>query len=470
MPTSDLSLVSKSLKHLLQANIRRLGFPTAQVTLGYPEDRVGAQSTINLHLYHVAEDQFNRNLPGPGNDPNNVATTPMSLSLFYLLTAHDSTDATKAETEQQIMGYALKTLHDFAMINSKTKVIDQIGNITNVLQVGIDDGSTTLDIVLRPLTPEDALAYWASEQQQPVRLSAYYEVRLVQLAPERPQSFPFPVLTIGQWVGPKADPMLSASRSAMQFEHPASMAATLPDVIELSPARVFLDLPPIDPAFPDTNRFWLLGSGLATGIRRRLVVSNPTWRKDGVPGGEIRLEEAVQPAPPTSVWGVAFEDDRVDIRLSPSIGYMDASGTAKTLQLVPGTHHARVEIVLADATTGPSPREVIRRSNEVIFQVAPRIRDIAVVAPAINRRVRLRISQPPTFDLSDADLEVVLIVDGESYRRHNGTIASLADEEMVVGTDRVTFQVPFSLTATGLYPIRLSVNGVDAQPVWLEIP
>jgi hypothetical protein len=467
MPTSNLALVSQSLQHLLTANIARLG-GAANVTLGYPEDRAGAQSTINLHLYHVAEDQFNRNTPGPGTDANNVATAPMSLSLFYLLTAHDNVEESKAITEQKIMGYALKTLHDFAMIDADTQVIDQNGNPSPVLQDGVDDGSTTLEIILRPLTPEDALAYWASERQQPVRLSAYYEVRLVQLMPERPETFTYPVLTIGEWVGPKADPLLAASRSAMRFAKPPSMTASLPDTIELSPARVFLDLPPIDASFPDTNRFWLLGTGLGSGIRRRIVISNPLWRTQGVPAGGIRLEEAIQPAPPTAVWGVQFHEDRVDVQLSPTIGYVDSNGAPQTLDVLPGTHHARVEIVLADATSGPSPHEVVRRSNEVLVQIAPRIRDIAPTGPLANRRLILRIS--PRFNLNTAELDVILIVNGESYTRITGPVSSLIDKTMKVGPDRVTFQVPFPINVPGLYPVRLSVNGVDAQPSWLETP
>ena len=463
MPTADLSLVSRSLQHLLEKNIHRLGSPGAHVTLGYPDDRAGAQNTVNLHLYHVAEDQFNRNVPGPGNDRNNVATTPMSLSLFYLMTAHDNVDATKATTEQQIMGYALKTLHDFAIIDRNTKVVDQNNAATSVLQQGIDDGSTTLEVILRPLTPEDALAFWASEQQQPVRLSAYYEVRLVQLAPEPAETFPYPVLTIGEWVGPKMDPLISASRSAIRFAHPASMNVTLPDAIEISPARAFLDVPPV--SFADTNHFWLLGSGLASGIRRQLVLSNPEWRSRGVPGAEIKIDEAIQPAPPTTV---QFQDGRVDIRLSPHLGYVAADGTNKTLALFPGTHRARVEIILADSTNGPAPHQVVRRSNEVLFQVAPRIDTITQSGPPANRRYVLKIS--PCFDLADPDLEVILIVEGDSYTAIAGPVGNLTDETMIIASDRITFKVPFPVNATGVHPVRLSVNGVDAQPFWIETP
>src|SRR5205814_9825637 len=138
-------------------------------------------------------------------------------------------------------------------------------------------------------------------------------------------------------------PRISASWSAIRFARPASMNVTLPDGIEISPARVFLDVPPV--SFADTNHFWLLGSGLASGIRRQVVLSNPEWRLKGVPGGEIKLDETIQPAPPTTV---QFQGSRVDIMLSPKLGYVAADGTNKTLDVVPGTHRARVEIVLAD--------------------------------------------------------------------------------------------------------------------------
>jgi hypothetical protein len=195
-------------------------------------------------------------------------------------------------------------------------------------------------------------------------------------------------------------------------------------------------------------------------------VSNPAWRAQGVPGGEFKLEEAIQPAPPTSIWGVVFQDDRVDVKLSPTIDYVDANGIAQTLDIVPGTHRARVEVVLADATSGPGPHEVVRRSNEVLFQVAPRIRDVAPTGPIANRRLILRIS--PRFDLSSDDLDVILIVDGESYTPITGPVSGLTDKTMKVGPDRVTFKVPFPLNVSGTYPVRLSVNGVDAQPFWIE--
>ena len=479
MPTSDLALISKSLKALLTNNIERLagsGAPQVKVAIGYPEDQNGATRTINLHLYHVTEDQFCRNLPGAAGTAD-VATAPMSLSLFYLMTAHHDAVNGKAEVEQTIMGQALKTMHDFALIRAETAVSDLSGTLHPVLLAGIDDGTTTLEVVLRPLTPEDALAYWASEQQQAVRLAAYYEVRLVQLEPEVPKQVSPPVLSVGQWVGPKPSAQLETSRSAIRFARPAAIGDTLPEVIEISPARAFLDLPPIDPALTENHQFWLIGTGLSGGIRRRVVIIHPDFAALGLPRGEIALQAA---APPVAVadarWGVLFADQRVDIAVCPRLA--NPLGGAP-IQLMPGDYAARVDLVIADQAHGTVTREVVRRSNEVPFRLAPRIRDAqppvlvpgipAAPPPGDEDRHRLMLRLAPTFTLTAAKT-VELAIDGIVYRRIAAFTAVPADNDSTFRclASRLEVQTDFDPTLTGLHVVRLTVNGIDAQPFWLE--
>ena len=479
MPTSDLALVSKSLKTLLSTNIERLAgsaAPTVKVHVGYPEDQVGASRTINLHLYHVAEDQFCRNLPGPSGNAD-VATTPMSLSLFYLMTAHHNSVNGKAEVEQTIMGQALKTMHDFALIRATTMVEDSTGTLSPVLLPGIDDGTTTLELVLRPLTPEDALTYWASEQQQAVRLAAYYEVRLVQLEPEAPRTVAAPVLTVGQWVGPKPAAELLASHSAIRFARPAAIGSSLPDRIEISPARSFLDLPPVNPSFADDNRFWLSGTGFRGGIRRRLVISHPDFAGLGLPRGEIALGEAPPPITAADArWGVSIESDRIDVavcqRLANPLGGPD-------IALMPGQYSARLDLVIADQPVGPDMREIVRKSNSVPFQIAPRIRDAQPPVlipgnpgdppPADEDRQRITIRLAPTFTLTAAK-SVEIAIDGAPYRRVTNFTAIPAENDNCFRclANSLVVQPPFDVTLPGLHAVRLTVNGVDAQPFWLE--
>ena len=468
MAVTDLSLVSQTLRELLRTNVNRIVGPsgaTVSVTLGFPETVDGAERTINLHLYHVAEDQFNRNRPGPGSDPNQVATSPLTLSLFYLMTSHHNGQF-QAETEQEIMGHALKTLHDFPLIGQDTQMLSVDGVISPVLIGSLRDGDTLMEVILRPLSPEDALNYWASEQQQAVRLAAYYEVRLTQLEPEPSRRTDGIVFSVGQWVGPMVDLRLDRSRSAIDFDPPPTIAGTLPQRIEISPDRVFLDYPPVTATFPETNRFWLEGRNFASGIKRRVVVGADDWEDRGVPGCEIALPAAALPPAPTGSWGVAFEAERVEIALSPRLDYTDSSGGAATLDILPGEHRARVEIVLEERPEPGGTKEIVRRSNSVTFLVAPRIDD----ATFDGATGRWTIALSPHFDMTDSTLENVIAVDGVVYeaKAFSGTLANDRGR-VTLGTHSVTLQPIADWAAGSVHPVRLSVNGIDAQPFWIEV-
>ena len=88
-----------------------------------------------------------------------------------------------------------------------------------------------------PLPPEDSVTYWSAEQDQPVRPSAFYEVRTVLMDPEEARSNAGLVYAVGQSVVPRIDLALGSSRSEIVFDRPASIAASLPGSIPVSPAR-----------------------------------------------------------------------------------------------------------------------------------------------------------------------------------------------------------------------------------------
>src|SRR3954447_25750877 len=92
MPLADLSLVTSSLRTLMDLNIRRLmgGIPPGAISITtLPPEKVGAaQNTLNLHLYHIAEDRYYKTAPGRGSARRTLARAPMALALFYILTAH----------------------------------------------------------------------------------------------------------------------------------------------------------------------------------------------------------------------------------------------------------------------------------------------------------------------------------------------------------------------------------------------
>ena len=126
MPWGDLSEVTGALTRLLETNIEQVLNPGLNVTVvGTPPDQLGSSvtNTISLYLYHVRETAYTQNRPGPGSDIPNIATAPMGLDLFYVLTAHQRRVLVAlavngvpidvlAERLHTTRGALYKTLHD----------------------------------------------------------------------------------------------------------------------------------------------------------------------------------------------------------------------------------------------------------------------------------------------------------------------------------------------------------------------
>jgi hypothetical protein len=130
MALRNLYRVTNTLINLLMQNITKNIDKTLDgqmIVTAIPPDKVkNPSNTLSLHLYHVAEDLYYKNALGPGSDVANVAKAPMALSLFYILTAHHELDPVfDAETQQKLMGYALKTFHDFRSLRIKPGLMEQ---------------------------------------------------------------------------------------------------------------------------------------------------------------------------------------------------------------------------------------------------------------------------------------------------------------------------------------------------------
>ena len=267
MALQNLFKVTKALTDLLAQNIHTNIDDVVPLTVtAVPPDRVDPKTnTLSLHLYHIAENAYYKNALGAGNDVPNVAKAPMALSLFYILTAHHDSGTDShfdAETQQKLMGYALKTFHDVPVITSRTRF-----NGTPILDQ--EFGGDPIQIILRPVTPEDALSFWNSEQQVTARLSAYYEVRVVMLEPEPPRTMPGIVLNVGTFVFQLGSPVLERSQSQMRFKIPERNGGNIQE-IEATPASVTLDTSATPPAAH--NRLLLLGSNLTKGRSRSLFL------------------------------------------------------------------------------------------------------------------------------------------------------------------------------------------------------
>ena len=107
----------------------------------------------------------------------------------------------------------VKTFHDFPVITDRTRI-----DGTFILDPDLRGNDNTLQVILRPVSPEDAFAFWNSQDTRTTRLSAYYEVRVVLLEPEKPQTMPGIVLNLGTFLVHMGAPHLDRGQSLVRFK------------------------------------------------------------------------------------------------------------------------------------------------------------------------------------------------------------------------------------------------------------
>lgn len=457
MPLIDLSNVTKTIMTLIQDNINQNLEPgLGVVTTPQPPEIVGSvPNRISVHLYHAKEDPSYKNVPGAGTDVPNVAKANLALILYYIITAHHDTQSENdALTQQRLMGYVMKTLHDFPVITDNTVIRDVVNNIDiNVLHANLRDRKNKLQIVFRPVEVDDSIAFWSAEEQRTARLSAYYEVRVILIEPERPRTMPGIVLSVGAYPIQIGTPYLERSISHVNFTLPAN-AGGLFRSLEMTPARV-AQLPPALPGDPQNNRLRLEGVNL-TGLSQTLIFHNRLWAQQTPTITEVEVNE--DPA-----WIQSMASNVIDVDIHGQILH---SGVP--LAVLPGTYTAKVSVVKNELVILNTLKQIRSVSNEISFMVVPRITGFAIVAN------RIQVNLENTFDLTDPQLDelIELAVDGRSYEQVNAFTGNpLQDQgKFIINSNLIIFEPLFNIAAPGVYSIRFIVNGAEAQPYWIEIP
>ena len=461
----NLFKVTKTLTDLLSQNITK-NIDTSldgilNVTAIPPEKVENPTNTLSLYLYHVAEDRYYKNAPGPGNDAPNVAKAPMALNLFYILTAHHETDSHfDAETQQKLMGYALKTFHDFPVITSRTRI-----NGSPILDP--DFGGDTIQTILRPVTPEDAISFWNSQQTNTTRLSSYYEVRVVMLEPEPPKTVPGIVLNLGAFVLQLGSAHLERSQSLVRFKIPEKNGGTFQE-IEATPARVTLNTSATPP--DAHNRLLLLGANLTRGKSRSLFLRNGIWAELAAPVGPVK--ETVVDISENPDWSVDFQTDRITVKLAPVLRHIKPDGTPVDLPVLPGVYAALARLVADEKVISNELKRITTSSSELSFAVSPRIEGHNAPDAAGN----IQINLGPEFNPLDASLPedaIQVIVAGEVYTRTAADPPANQKEFFVTNTPsnliRVKPHFPVAVTQSQAHPFLLIVNGAESVPFWIEL-
>jgi len=174
--------VSSSIKNLLEQFmfLNRPDVPPddrVEINIGLP-DQEAEGKRVNLFLYHIKECPYlkNQDLPGAAS-PGEYGHPPLALDLHYLMTAYAESDEGDQIEAHQILGDAMRALHDHSYL---------LGNILDpALEGSVERAKVTLD----PLTVEDVTKVWVA-LNTPYRLSVGYKVTIVQLQSRLQRSVP----------------------------------------------------------------------------------------------------------------------------------------------------------------------------------------------------------------------------------------------------------------------------------------
>jgi Pvc16 N-terminal domain len=111
----DLSIVTDRLVKLLDDYRQLPLFQTfANFTVsGNPPDKVAKEgsSHLSVYLFHIESDKFQKNSPVSGARDAKIPSQPLSLNLYYLLSAFSDNDNGGYLEEQQAMSIALRCFH-----------------------------------------------------------------------------------------------------------------------------------------------------------------------------------------------------------------------------------------------------------------------------------------------------------------------------------------------------------------------
>ncbi len=453
MAILDLASVTRSLKKLLETNINEnwTDSETAVTATPLAPDKVGAETNhLSVFLYHVSEDPHYKNIEGPGIGGRNIARTPMALSLYYILTPiHEAESEEAPFILQTLMGWALKTLHDYPIITKDTVIAEEA-----ILTGDMAENNNSMQIILRPVTPEEALAFWGSEDQQTARLAAYYEVRVIMLEPDEPQTVAAPVLSLGTYLYQLGTPHLETTHSELPFVLPTSAGATT-QLVQVSPARASGDTG----ENPPHNRIVLTGQNLVSGKSRQLWLRSAAFTEavDGPLPVDLSLTNNS-----SNGWALSVSDSRLVLDVDETLHYLDEAGDEQTIPLLPGIYTAFLRVRVSERIVGNALIPITNDSNEVPFVIIPRI--ASDTPDGVTNKIDVEIV--PTFDLTLSSLELRLYVDGQAYTKQVGTTA--AGRYEIINSTTLRFHALFDVDTDGEHPIRLVINGAESAPYWIE--
>ena len=423
----DLTVVTQTLLGMLGKYMNASApIPMSIIPSGSMPDAVRQDSgpQLTFSLFHVMEDKFQRNSPLLNARTQTIPYQPMSLDLYYLLSAFSQKSW---EQEQQAMSLAMQFFY-------QNPIITMPVTLPGIPKAVNEEFTLTMQIE----TSDEMARLWQAITV-PLRLSVVYKVSVILLTPPATPALAPPVRR--NEVHLAADPtqfpyslsgQLLGAVWTNRFPSLTSSVAS-PDIltVDYSPAVV-----------PYGERFFLYGANLNTAKSSNVFLLMP----DGVTEFDVTSWKTHEVDPTNPHFQTS---SRITLDLPKTLG-SPGPGQAPP----PGIYELRA------GSSGPNPN----RTNAVPFSISAWLNTSAVPSP--NPPILLP-GPTGTYTLDGqgfllGQTEILL----DTYALVNNQIPPLLDGQFAVSpTNQATFRRPDGL-ATGVYAVRVRVNGVETPPFW----
>jgi Pvc16 N-terminal domain/IPT/TIG domain len=411
----DLSWVTQTLLTMLGNYMNTAApIPMSIIPTGAMPDAVRQESgtQLTLSLFHVTEDKFTRNSPLLNSRAQPIPFQPMSLDLYYLLSAFAQKDW---QQEQQAMTLAMQFFYQTPIISMAVSTLPGLGTVN-------EEFTLTMEIE----TSDEMARLWQAITF-PIRLSVVYKVSVVLLTPPATPTLA-PKVTSMQLA---ADPTLfpySQSGQVLGVVWTASFASPLSSV--LSPDIVNIDYSPA--VVPLGQRFFLYGVNLNQPTSSRVYFLAPDGTETEVTGWKTTEVDPTNPHFQTV--------SRITLDLPTTLTGLPAGAQS------PGVYQLR-----AGSQSPADPNT--NRTNAAPFSIAAWIDTSSVPPPN------------PPFLLPDGTGTYTLNGQGFVAGQTEILLDTVPSLFTVVSPQQATFKTPATLPS-GRYTVRVRVNGVESPPSW----
>ena len=369
---------------------------------------------IGFYLFHIQENLHHKNFPPPGMGQPPIKYSPMGLNLYYQMTANDEL----TYTEQEMLGYAMKILHDTPEINEDTLI-----NGNNVFPIYLrQKKGNRIKISLLPVNYNESVHYWTAGQA-PMKLSAYYEVSMIFLEPEPTTVYASRVLQYGTFIFTGGAPRITGSQSILSYTLPGEPKEATPQKILTQPAQVIYG-----------GEVDLLGTDFNGAQIELLLFSS-------------RLP---QPVKITSL--TKKRANLLSFIVNETIG---------VTTLLPGLYAAQVNVVRQQTLPNGQVRNINNLSNQFPFTIIPQIK-----TEPVDPNLRIVTVTGTNIGHPSIQSEILVFIGDDQYQPDN----ALPDGTFnVQNNDTIEIKLHAGLSA-GILPLRILIAGAESAPSWVTIP